>query len=374
MEIRAPYALIGSFVLAAIVAVFGFVYWLHNTGGLGERAIFRVRFEKSVSGLQNGAAVLFNGVRVGEVTNLQLNPENPHQVMATIAVASGTPIRADTQAELDFQGLTGVPVVTLTGGSPAAPALQGSREEPSVLVADPEAGQTMTQSVRAALRRIDAILADNSEAFHNTIANLNTFSAALARNSDRIDGILAGLEQLVGGGKANNPPAVYDLTAPRAFPPPSRAPRGQLIIPEPTGVLMFDTQNILIRTDGGGGSKVVNAQWSDNLPKLLQAKMIQSFENANYLGAVARPMEGINADRQLLIDIRNFQISTSPNLVANVEFSAKIMGRDGRIVDARVFKAVVAAKTTEAPAAVVALDEAFGKTATELVIWSSQIF
>ena len=79
METRAPYALIGLFVLAVIGAVFGFVYWLHNSGGLGERAVYRVRFENTVSGLLTGAAVLFNGIRVGEVTDLGLNPDDPQR-------------------------------------------------------------------------------------------------------------------------------------------------------------------------------------------------------------------------------------------------------------------------------------------------------
>src|ERR1700693_5691843 len=174
MEIRAPYAFIGLFVLTAIVAVFGFVYWLHNTGGLGERTVYRVRFENSVSGLLKGAAVLFNGVRVGEVTDLQLTPENPRQVMVTIAVAPTTPVRTDTQVDLDFHGLTGATVVTLAGGNMAAPALTSSRGEPPVLVAGAAAGQSMTQIVRLAAQRLETMLADNGEAVRNTIANLST--------------------------------------------------------------------------------------------------------------------------------------------------------------------------------------------------------
>jgi phospholipid/cholesterol/gamma-HCH transport system substrate-binding protein len=123
METRAPYALIGLFVLAIIGAVFGFVYWLHNTGGLAERAYYRIRFEHSVSGMLVGAAVLFNGIRVGEVTDLKLDPANPNQVLTTIGVIAGTPIRSDAKAGIEFQGLTGVAVVALSGGNPAAPAL-----------------------------------------------------------------------------------------------------------------------------------------------------------------------------------------------------------------------------------------------------------
>src|SRR5712671_156733 len=74
METRAPFVVVGAFVLAAIAAVFGFVYWLHNTGGLGPRATHHVQFDGSVPGLLVGAAVLFNGIRVGEVTDLGLAP------------------------------------------------------------------------------------------------------------------------------------------------------------------------------------------------------------------------------------------------------------------------------------------------------------
>src|SRR6185369_17680432 len=116
METRAPYVLIGTFVLAAILAVFGFVYWLNNTGGVGPRTSYHVQFQGPVPGLLVGAGVLFNGIRVGEVTQLGLAPDNPRFVNATVAVASTTPVRTDTRVGLDFQGLTGVPVVALEGG------------------------------------------------------------------------------------------------------------------------------------------------------------------------------------------------------------------------------------------------------------------
>ena len=107
METRAPFAVIGGFVLAAIVAIFGFVYWLNNTGGLGPRTSYHVQFEGSVPGLLVGAAVLFNGIRVGEVTDLVLAPDNPRRVNATISVATSVPVRSDTKVGLEFQGLTG---------------------------------------------------------------------------------------------------------------------------------------------------------------------------------------------------------------------------------------------------------------------------
>ena len=82
METRAPYVLIGSFVLAAIIAVFGFVYWLNNTGGIGPRTNYHVQFQGPVPGLLVGAGVLFNGIRVGEVTGIGLAPDDPRRVNA----------------------------------------------------------------------------------------------------------------------------------------------------------------------------------------------------------------------------------------------------------------------------------------------------
>src|SRR6266508_1844466 len=97
METRARYVLIGLFTLAMIATGFGFVYWLNHGGGLSEQTAFRIRFDSSVSGLRAGSAVLFNGIRVGEVTELTLSPTNPQQVTVAIAVERNTPIRADTE-------------------------------------------------------------------------------------------------------------------------------------------------------------------------------------------------------------------------------------------------------------------------------------
>jgi len=376
METRAPYALIGLFVLAAIGAAFGFVYWLNNTGGLSERTVYRIRFEHSVSGLLTGAAVLFDGIRVGEVTGLTLDPDHPQQVTATVAVVATTPVRADTQAGLEYQGLTGVPVISLLGGASTVPLAASSPAEPPLLVAAPDSGQSMTEAARQALRRIDTVLADNADPLKSAIANLNTFTGALARNSDRVDTILTGLEHMVGGGAAKAAVATYyDLTAPKSFPPPEKAAKAQLVVADPTAVVALDTQRIIFAPGVGEAPPVDTAQWSDSVPKLLQARIIQSFENSNYVGAVARPMDGLAADDQLLVDIRSFQITTVPggSPVAKVEFSAKIVGDNGRIIGSRAFSATAPAANIDAAGAAAAIDKAFGKAATDLVIWVGTI-
>jgi phospholipid/cholesterol/gamma-HCH transport system substrate-binding protein len=371
METRAPYVLIGLFVLAVVAAGFGFVYWLHNSGGLSERTVYQVRFENTVSGLLTGAAVLFNGIRVGEVTALDLDAADPQRVTATVAVATGTPVRADTKAGLDFQGLTGVPVVTLQGGSVPLDRGAGPPGKPPVLVADPLAGQSMTSTARDALRRLDVILSDNSEPIRSTIANLNTFSGALARNSDRLDGIVAGLERMTGGAAAGGPQVVFNLTAPTIVPPIDKPSAGPLVVAEPTALIMFETRKFIVRPTASEDPSFARAEWSDSVPKLLQAKIIETFENAGLMREVIRPTDGITAERQLLIDIRKFQITLSPEPIAEIEFAARIMSDNNQITGARRFEASAPLKTPDAAAAAAGLDAAFAQCASELVRWTA---
>jgi len=365
METRAPFVLVGAFILAAIGAVFGFVYWLHNTGGLGARTSYNVQFDGSVPGLLVGASVLFNGIRVGEVTSLGLAADNPRRVNAVVSVMPDTPVRADTKVGLDFQGLTGVPVVALEGGT----QLATSGPVPT-LVAEPGAGQSMTQAARDALKRVDAVLAENAEPLRSTIANLKIFSDGLARNAGRLDGIVAGLERMTGGGAAAAPKVVYDLNAPQDFAPPKKSIKGQLVLPDPTSILMFDTQRILFMPPGGEHPGFADFQWSDSLPKLVQAKLIQSFENYDPAHAPLRAADGIAADYQLLIDIRSFQIAVDSEPTAEISFSAKILGKNGRAIASRLFVDKKKLESLDSQSAVRAFHTAFGAIAKDLVNWT----
>jgi phospholipid/cholesterol/gamma-HCH transport system substrate-binding protein len=198
METKANYALIGLFTIAIVAGVFGFVYWFQNVG-VGERAFYRVVFDGSVSGLRTGGSVLFNGIRVGEVSELKLNADRPQQVAVLISIEKSVSVRSDTQAGIEFQGLTGIAAVTLSGGTATLPTLQGSKSDPPTLVASRSSTQDITQGARDVMNRIDNFIAENQKAFRSTLQNLDTFTGALARNSERIDHIIAGLENLTGG-------------------------------------------------------------------------------------------------------------------------------------------------------------------------------
>ena len=147
---------------------------------------------------------------------------------------------------------------------------------------------------------------------HSAIANIDTFSGALARNSDKVDGILAGLERMTGGTTSQAEIPTYDLVAASGFPPPpEEAPSWLLVVPEPTTLMGFNTDKILLQPASGESVPLANARWSDNLPVLFQAKVIQSFENAGYAKSVSRTREGVTGNYQLLIDIRRFHVATS---------------------------------------------------------------
>ena len=211
METRANFVLIGSFTLAVIAAAFGFVLWFQSLHTTKTRSPLRIIFEGPASGLRNGGSVNFNGIRVGEVISVKL--DNPRRVVALAMVAKDAPIRKDTLVGLEFQGLTGVAAISLKGGDEAAPSVPLGPDGIPVLTADPNALQDVTEAIRGTLQNINKVVADNQTAVKNSLHNLETFTASLARNSEKIDnvmlkvdGVMAnadnlmlGLNALVGG-------------------------------------------------------------------------------------------------------------------------------------------------------------------------------
>lgn len=228
METRANYIMIGLFTLAVVTLSFGFVYWFSTSGTGTERVSYRIVFEGSVAGLRPGAAVLFNGIRVGEVVALSLDPSNPKEVTATVGIEKSVAVRADTRVGLDFQGLTGIASITLKGGTAASPILVSLDGVPPALTADPNATKDVTQAIRdvatsaeSVLQRVNALVEDNDASlkaivnnvksfsgslveneasFKEIVGNIKGFTATLDRNSERLDRIFASMETLVGDG------------------------------------------------------------------------------------------------------------------------------------------------------------------------------
>lgn len=197
METRANYILVGLFALAVIAGGFGFVYWFNSPGSGPERKRYDVVFDGTVSGLRPGGWVLFNGLRVGEVASLRIDPEAPRQVIAAIYVDKDVALRQDTGVGLEFQGLTGFATIALRGGSPTAPLL-----DPPVLRADLGSTQDLSSAARSVLRRLDTVVSENEVSVRTSLKNLEVFTGTLAGNADRIERIIANAEGLVGGAEA----------------------------------------------------------------------------------------------------------------------------------------------------------------------------
>ena len=188
METRANFVLIGSFTLAVIAAAFGFVLWFQSLHATKARSPIRIVFEGPATGLRNGGSVNFNGIRIGEVISVKL--DNPRRVVALAMVENNALIRKDTLVGLEFQGLTGVAAISLKGGAEAATRCPLDEDGVPVLTADPNALQDVTEAIRGTLQNINRVVADNQEAVKNSLRNLETFTLALARNSERIDNVM----------------------------------------------------------------------------------------------------------------------------------------------------------------------------------------
>ena len=196
METKANYVLIGFFTLAVLAATFGFVHWFRNTRVTAVRSTYNVVFQGSVGGLRKGSTVAFNGMRVGEVADLQLDKTHPKQVLATLSVDSNVPIRRDTNVRLEFAGLTGVASIELRGGDPNADPVPEVDGVPT-MVADASATQDLSSAARELIRKLDALVNEDSS-LHKSLDNIEVFTASLKNNADRFDRIVAGLEGMTG--------------------------------------------------------------------------------------------------------------------------------------------------------------------------------
>ena len=129
METKANYVLVGIFTLVAIVAAFAFVYWTAAIGDRGETAILRVRIPGSAAGLGRGSAVLFNGVKVGDVSRVYIDVNDPSIAIADTEIDRLTPLTKSTRADIGIAGLTGQANIELKGANLNEPKLLDEAEE-----------------------------------------------------------------------------------------------------------------------------------------------------------------------------------------------------------------------------------------------------
>ncbi len=207
METKVNYAAVGAFVLVLATALIAAVLWLASGGGTRQQVdLYLAVMEESVSGLNVNAPVKYNGVDVGMVRDIQLDPSAPQRVRLVFAIRRGAPIKEDTEAVLKTQGLTGIAYVELSGGTPGSPPLRATaaaelpliRTKPSLSARLENVLTTVLVKLDATTTRLDAILSkENEVALSATLANLAAVSHTLAARKDTIDaGLLSAARTL----------------------------------------------------------------------------------------------------------------------------------------------------------------------------------
>lgn len=193
--------------------------------------------------------------------------------------------------------------------------------------------------------------------------------SAFARRAFLPAALLASLA--LAGCSGGATPTTFDLSAPRDFGKlgGSRAP---LVVQMPTTVQALDSDRLIVRDSSGALSFIGGAQWADRVPALVQARLIQTFENGSRIGSVSRPGERIVPDLQLNTDIRSFNIDAASGQ-AVVEITAKLVGdRTGRIQRAQLFSARVPSGASEGAPAARALDQALSKVLIDIARWAGR--
>ena len=179
--------------------------------------------------------------------------------------------------------------------------------------------------------------------------------------------LAAGLGISLAGCGGSSAVQTFDLTAPVDV--RARGARGQFIVNEPVAVLPADSERIVIRTGPESVAYLSGAQWADRLPKLLQARLVQTYENAHLLRSVGRP--GMTSDFAVVTEIRRFEVDVTTGQ-AVVELSVKLVADgSGRIVAAKVFSASMPSPSKGLSEMAAALDAAMGSVLRQIVGWTA---
>lgn len=209
MQARVAYVAVGAFVLLLGAALIGLGLWLGSGREAGEFRLFYGYSKDSVASLNLSSRVTYQGVEVGRVAAIELDPEDSTRVRLTFKIRHDVPIKTDTVATLAVQGLTGLGSVELSGGSPDAPLLkhaEGSAYpvipmQPSLMTRLDTALTLAMSTLDQASQRLLVILNDdNAQAIGSILANTKHITGALAGQSDRLDRTLGDLERLAKSG------------------------------------------------------------------------------------------------------------------------------------------------------------------------------
>lgn len=198
MESRVNYSIVGLFVVLLLAASVITAWWLYSGGSARQYSPYLVYASDSVSGLNSDSRVYYHGVDVGYVDEIRIDQDNPENIRIQLMIDQSVPIRADTSAQLQPQGVTGLSVLNLKGGS-ADEALLAADDSccpvipyEASLFSRLEGGlnDTMVRLV-AVSERIDRLLRDeNIEAIERTVGHLDQVTGTLAEERETLQSLL----------------------------------------------------------------------------------------------------------------------------------------------------------------------------------------
>lgn len=200
MESRVNYTTVGIFVLILASALISFAFWLgkYNQDD-GNYHRYRVYITESVSGLAPEASVKFNGVDVGKVESIRINPDNSEEVELTLKIEKETPIKTDSTAVLKFYGITGLAFIEIIGGSKDAPLLTTNshtfttiRSSPSLISRLDESLSNVASKLSITLDRADRLFSDqNIDNLAQSLAHLRSLTAQIDGYQNEVKTLLA---------------------------------------------------------------------------------------------------------------------------------------------------------------------------------------
>ncbi|MCQ0986684.1 ABC-type transport auxiliary lipoprotein family protein [Jiella marina] len=178
------------------------------------------------------------------------------------------------------------------------------------------------------------------------------------------------LAMMVAACSSTVPPDTFEISSPSQV-PVSGSTRAQVLIPEPTAIKTLDSERIVVKPTPYSVEYLANSQWSDRLPRMVQLRLLQAFENTGRVGAVGVPGQGLAIDYQLVMEVRRFEIDARGAATARIEISVKALNdRNGNVVRTRIFTAAAPVGGGENSGYVAALDRAFDQIAGEIVSWT----
>jgi cholesterol transport system auxiliary component len=186
-------------------------------------------------------------------------------------------------------------------------------------------------------------------------------------------GLVAGLATSLSAcallGISEKPRETYELSAVDGFSGLSAATRAQILVKAPSALKSLDSERIVVRPAPPVVTYLAGAQWSDTLPRMVQAKLVATFENTGRTGATAQPGDGLVIDFQLVSEIRRFGIDERTG-TAQIEMSIKLLtDKSGRVRQTRIFREAVPVRGSTSDAYFAALDDAFDLMTRDIVQW-----